>query len=304
MKLDFGEVLTRSFQITWKHKIFWLFSALPTLLSFIIFPFVFVPVFFMDQGYFGDPFFLESPLYVILFVVVMLFIALLSYVLYGVSSSAVMLGTVRTEGGAESFTFRELFNDSKPYWWRVLGVLLLVGLGIFIVFAVIFGCFVLVGAVTAGLGFLCLQPLMLLMYPLMMVVYGMVEVAQVGVVADDLGVTDSIRRGWDLVRENFWRVTLISLIVYLIFYFFSFIITLPIMAVFFFVPLFMLDSGPSAFDPRTMMLFAGGISLLFFPFMALVQGVGMTFMKSAFTLVYLRLSKPQENTPIVLEENA
>ena len=303
MKIDFGEILSSAFQIAWKHKVLWLFSALPTLLSFIIFPIMFVPIFLMEESNFNNPFFVDEPIYVILFVVVMIFISLLSYVLYGISSSAVMLGTVRADGDAERFYFRELFNDSKPYWWRVLGVLLLIGLGVFTVFAVIFACFTLIGAVTAGLGFLCLQPLMFVIYPLMIVIYGIIEIAQVGVVADELSVTDSIRRGWELVRDNFWRVTLISLIVHLIFYILRFIITMPIMAVFVF-GFFFMGGGQAELNPRTMMLFMGGFSLIFFPIIAFMQGIGITFMKSSFTLVYLRLTKPQDNAPVILETNA
>lgn len=303
MNFDFGEILSSAFKITWKHKILWVFSALPTLVSFIIFPLVFVPIFFMDQGSFGDPFFMDSPLYGILFIGFMIFISLLSYVLYGISSSAVILGSIRAEGGAEQFVFSGLFNDSKPYWWRVMGVLLVIGLGFFVIFAVIFGCFALLGAVTAGLGFICLQPLMLLMYPLMMVIYGIIEVSQVGAVADELSVTDSIRRGWDLVRANFWRVMLISLIVYFGMSLLSGIVMLPLMSPLFLIPFFM-DSGMSEFNPRTMMLFMGGFSLIFIPVMGIVQGITLTFMKSTYTLVYLRLTKSQDNSPVVLEENA
>ena len=43
MNFDFGEVLTRAFQITWKNKILWLFSALPTLVTFLVFPIMYVP---------------------------------------------------------------------------------------------------------------------------------------------------------------------------------------------------------------------------------------------------------------------
>jgi hypothetical protein len=54
-----------------------------------------------------------------------------------------------------------------------------------------------------------------------------------------------------------------------------------------------------------MMLFMGGFSLLFIPVMGIVQGFSLTFMKSAYTLVYLRLTKPQDdNAPVVLEANA
>jgi len=50
MNFDFGEILSSAFQITWKRKILWVFSALPIFLSFLIFPLMFVPIFFMDNG--------------------------------------------------------------------------------------------------------------------------------------------------------------------------------------------------------------------------------------------------------------
>lgn len=303
MNFDFGEILARAFQITWKHKILWVFSALPTLVSFLIFPIMFIPIFFLEEGSYNTPFFVESPVYGILFFLFFIFIMLFSYVLYGVSSSAVILGTVRGDGDVERFTFRELFNDSKPYWWRVLGVLLLLGLSISLVFLVIFGCMSIFGAVTIGLGYICMVPLMLLMYPAMMVLYALIEESQVAVVVDELGVTDAIKRAWELVRENFWRIVLISLVVYFGVSILSSVIMVPFMLPFFFIPFFM-DSGMTDFTPRTMMLFMGGFSLLFIPVMALVQGIGLTFMKSTYTLVYLRLTKSQDNAPVVLEDES
>ncbi|HKJ37731.1 MAG TPA: hypothetical protein VJ972_03070, partial [Anaerolineales bacterium] len=289
MKFDFGEILSSAVRITWKHKIMWVFSALPALLSFLIFPVMFVPVFFMDESSYRTPFFIEEPAYIAVFIVFSIVITLLSYALYGISSSAVMFGVMRADSGTESFTFRELLDGSKPYWGRVLGVMLLIGLGIFVIFAAIFACFTLIGAVTMGLGFVCLQPLMLLMYPFMLIVYGIIEESQVAVVADKLGVTDAIRRGWELVRANFWRVVLISLIAYFGVTFLSSIVMFPLMSPFFLIPFFM-DSGMTDFNPRTMMLFMGGFSLLFIPVMALVQGITLTFLKSTYTLVYLRLT--------------
>lgn len=303
MNFDFGEILSSTFKITWKHKILWVFSALPVLLSFLIFPLMFMPVFFMDQGSYNTPFFIDEPIYVVLLVVFSVVVSLLSYILYGISSSAVVLGVFRADEGAERFTFKELFNGSKKYWWRVMGVLLLIGLGVSLVFTVIFGCLALFGAVTGGLGFICMLPLMLLMYPLMMVLYGIVEESQVAVIVDDLGVTDAIKRGWELVRANIWRIVLISLVVYFGISILSSFVMLPLMSPFFFIPFF-LDSGISQINPRTMMLFMGGFSLIFFPVMAFVQGIGITFLKTTYTLVYLRLTKPQDNAPIVLETTA
>jgi len=290
MTFDFGEVLSRAAQITWKHKILWLFSALPTLLSFLFFPVMFMLIFFMEDGSFGQPSFLNDPAFAVFWIVLNIFIVLASYVLYGISSASVMFGTVRADDGAERLTLRELFNDSKKYWLRVLGVLLLIGLGISTIFLVVFGCMALTGAVTAGIGFVCLMPFYLLLYPVMIVLYGFIEESQAAVVVDDLGVVNSIKRGWGLVKANFWRILLISLIVYFGITILSSIVMMPLMMPFFFIPFF-IENQQFEFTPQTMMLIMGAFAVLFIPIMALVQGITITFMKATYTLAYLRLTR-------------
>ena len=303
MNFDFGEILTRAGQITWRHKILWLFSTLPMLISFLVFPIMFLPLFFVDFNSSREPFFIEQPVYIFLFMGFIFFVSLLSFALTAISSSSVTLGVVQVEGGAESLETAKLFDDGKKYWLRILGVMLLVGLGVGIVFTVIFGCLTLFGAVTMGLGFICMQPLFLLMYPLMLVLYAIIEESQAAVVVDDLGVTDAVRRGWELLRANFWRIVLISLIVYVGISILGGIVSLPFMIPFFFFPFF-IDGSSSGFDMRTMMLITGGFTLLLLPVMALVQGIGMTFLKATYAIVYLRLTKPQDTTPAVPEGNA
>jgi hypothetical protein len=116
-------------------------------------------------------------------------------------------------------------------------------------------------------------------------------------------VTDAIRRGWELVRANFWRIVLISLVVYVGVGILSSVVMLPLMSPFFFFS-FLMDGGQFDPSPRTMILFMGGFSLLFLPMMAFVQGIGITFLKSTYALVYLRLTKPQDNAPVVLDEES
>lgn len=302
MTFDFGEILTRAGQITWKHKILWLFSALPTLVSFLIVPIVFLPISFSDFDPYSEPFFVDQPIYAFLFVGFSLFVSLLSFVLYAISSASVTTGVVQAEGGVEKLETMKLFDDGKKYWPRMMGVLLLVGVAVSVGFAVLFACMTLFGAVTMGLGFICIQPLFLLIYPLMLVLYGFIEESQAAVVIDELGVTDAIRRGWELVKANFWRIVLISLIVYLGMTILTFIVTIPFMIPFFFMPFLMQDM--SSFEPRTMMLLTGGFTLLLLPVMALVQGVSITFLKTTYAIVYLRLTRPRVNAAAVIEANA
>jgi hypothetical protein len=303
MNFDFGEILTRAVQITWKHKVLWLFSALPVLLNFLVFPLIVLPIFLSDFDPYSEPFFIDQPIFFFLFIGFSIFISILSFILYAISSSSVMVGVVQVEGGAEKLETMKLFEDGRKYWLRILGIMLLIGLAVSLVFAVIFGCMTLFGAVTMGLGFICMQPILLLMYPFMLVLYGIIEESQAAVVVDDLAVTEAIQRGWELVKANFWRVLLIFLVVYLGMTVLGSIVMMPFMAPFFFMPFFM-DGSRLEADMRTMMLFMGGFSLILLPVMALVQGITITFMKSTYTLVYLRLTRRQEDAPVILEANA
>jgi len=300
MDFDFGEILTRALKITWKHKVLWLFSAMPTIMSFLFVPFMFLPIFFSETDPYREPFFVDQPVYVLLFIGFSLFISALSVVLYGISSSAVTLGVLQVDGGTEKLGTGKLFEDSKPYWWRVLGVLLLSGIGISFIFMVVFGCMTMIGAVTVGLGFICMMPLFLVIYPIMMVLYGFIEISQAAVVVDDIGVTDAIRRGWELVKVNFWRILLISFIVYMGISILSSIIVLPFMTPFFFFP-FLMEGGQFEPNTRTMMLFMGGFSLILFPVMAVIQGITITFLKSTYMIVYLSL-KGIEKPDIEMQE--
>jgi len=300
MHFDFSEILTRALKITWKHKVFWLFSAMPTMVSFLFVPFMFLPIFFSETDPYREPFFVDQPVYVLLFIGFSLFISALSVVLYGISSSAVTLGVLQVDGGTEKMEVGKLFEDSKPYWWRVLGVLLLIGIGISFIFMVVFGCMTMIGAVTVGLGFICMMPFFLVIYPIMMVLYGFIEISQAAVVVDDIGVTDAIRRGWELVKVNFWRILLISFIVYMGISILSSIVVLPFMTPFFFFP-FLMEGGQFEPNLRTIMLFMGGFSLILILVMAVIQGVTITFLKSTYTIVYLSL-KGIEKPDIEMQE--
>lgn len=302
MKFDFGEILTSAGQITWKYKVLWLFSALPTLLSVIIVPLVFVPFIITDWDPYGTPYFVESPLYFVIFISVITVFSILNLILYGISYSSLTLGVLRVEGGAKKLGASDLFNGGRKFWWRILGVMLLISIAFSLVILVIFGFMSLMGVLTMGLGFICLQPLFLLIYPLALVLYGIIEESQAAVVVDDLGVIDAIQRGWQLVKTNFWRILLISFIVYFAISLLGGLVAMPFMIPFFFMP-FLMD-GSSAPDMRTIMLITGGITLLMIPVMALVQGVGMTFLKAAYTVTYLRLTRPKEDAPVIVEANA
>ncbi len=300
MNFDFGEVLTRAVQITWKHKALWLFGALPSLVGIIAIPLFFGGLLFTGFDQSGNPLFFTEPLYFVFFFIGIAFFSLLSVILYGLSSASLTAGALRAEDGAESLSLLDLFNEGKTYWLRTLGVWLLLTVTIGAAFFVFFACLSLFGVLTAGVGFLCIQPLILLTYPLMLVVYGGVEEALAALIADNLDIFASIQRGWELLKARFWSIFLLSFIVYFAVAVLNMLVVLPFMLPFFFSPFVLRDTA----DMRNLMLLAGGISLLLVPVTALVQGVGITFQKAAYAITYLRLTRPKADVSIVSETNA
>lgn len=290
MNFDVGEVLTHAWQITWKHKILWVFNMFPVLLSFLFIPIVFIPMFFLGPNALIRQDVVDSPTYVSAFIAFNLFLTALSILVYASGAASSSLGILRVENGSERLSFRDLLQDGLDYFWRVLGVSLLIGAAISTVVLLLFGCMMLVGTATLGLGMICLQPLFLLLYPAMLLAYSLVEQSQAAVIADKLGVAAAIRRAWALLRANFWGFVLVSLVLYFGIFILSSIVMLPFMAPFLFLPL-VADSSRTGLDFQALGWILLAFSLILLPVLALVQGFSMTMMKSAFMILYLRLTR-------------
>lgn len=302
MNFDFGEVLTRAGQITWKHKILWLISALPALTGIFILPLLFGLFFLSEFDQYGQPRFVEEPLLLVPFFLGGIFVALLGFILTGIAGATVTFGVLRAEDGEEALSVRSLVEGAQKYWLRTLGIMFLTSVIFSFGYLILFGCLMLFGLLTLGLGFLCALPLIILLSPLMLVVYGFIEEALAAIVADDLGVIPAIERAWELVKANFWGILLLSFIVYFAISLLSGFISAPFMTPSSFMPFFTDGSMP---DMRVIMLFIAGLTLLMFPLMLLVQGVGITFFKAAYAIAYLRLTRPkQADAPLISEANA
>ena len=297
MSFEIGEVLSRPLHITWRHKSFWGFVILPMLISFLAIPLYFVPLIFLEGNSSISPSLFENPIFIVLIVAFHLILAFASLILVAFGYSSLTLGVVRVERGGQGLAFRELVKDGMIYFPRMLGVVLIVYVGFSLIFFAIFAFLILFGALTAGIGFICAQPLFILLYPIAMMVYAFSEQSQAAVVADEMGVTQAISRGWELLKANFWRLVLISFIIYMGISILSSIIIIPFMLPFFFIPLLF---GSSDFDVQTFGLTMTGFMLLLLPVMALVQGVTITYMKSCYILVYLRLTR-SSNFPVAAE---
>src|SRR5215204_3072120 len=141
MNFNFGEVLTRAWQIIWKHRVLWIFGILAGC----------------SQG--GSRFnsgsnggggnggygtgstnfppqlerFFEiisqnATAFIGLAVALVCIFWIVSIFLGTIGRIGLIRGTWQVEGGMQNLIFGQLFSESTPYFWRIFGLSLVVGL--------------------------------------------------------------------------------------------------------------------------------------------------------------------------------
>jgi hypothetical protein len=185
-------------------------------------------------------------------------------------------GTVQAEQGKEKLAFGELFSGSLPYFWRIFLLYLLVGLAVFLV-------------ILALILSICLSPLVCLMIPVAWVVNIVLEQASVAIIVEDLGLTDGLKRGWEIVRLNAGTMAIMWLVLVLgIGLIGGLIIALPLM----------LSLGPviAAVIAGGEDAVWGGLAVAaicfvaWLPFLIVLGGIMRSYIGSAWTLTFLRLT--------------
>jgi hypothetical protein len=309
MTLNFGEVLTRAWQITWRYKILWLFGILAgcnrssgggSSSNYQVSQDQTGPQFqqfeqWMEQA--GNWMTENWWIFVLLILVALVLIAV-SIFLGTIGRIGLIRGTLQAEGGAASLSFSELFSGSLRHFWPVFGLSLLIG----IIFAAIIGSLVVAGIVTAGIGFLCLAPVLCIIVPVTIAVNLILEQAFVAIVKENLGIVDGWKRGLEVARANIGPILLMGIILFVIGLVAGVLIALP--AILIVVPSAIAFAAGQGQDMTPLMI-AGVLFLVYLPILLVLQGILNTYMGSAWTLTYLRLTAPKEdNTPTLIEANA
>src|SRR5439155_6572010 len=200
--MDYGKMLSRAWQLTWQHKVLWIFGILAALVSAgnwgsstrtstsrsgtAVPPEI--------QQLFARPEFIAL---VVAGVAILLCIALALIVLATIGRAALIGGIQRAdERGA--VTLREAWSIGTHYFWRLLGIAL-----VLIAPAVVFIMVAVLGAVaTFGLGLLLIIPLAcvgaLAYIPFAIVAH----FAQYAVVLNDMGVGVALRKAWAVLQAN------------------------------------------------------------------------------------------------------
>ncbi len=302
MNFDFGEVLTRAWQITWKHKVLWVISLLPFLMALLFFPVWLVLAFQRNFDFDKLSVWMQNPVLIAVVIVIYLVFIVINVFLQVASRSSVTFGVYRAELAIQPIAFVDLLKNGLQYFWRILGVSLLVGVGITVVFFSFFACLVALSIVTMGMAAFCLQPLILLMIPFIWLVMAFIEQSELAIVADGMNITNSVKQAYELIKANIWKYLLITIIIYLGMGLLTSLVTFPFMIPMFFFMMSNLDANPDFTDMIRIQAILGSVIL---PLLAVIQGFSLTYMKSAMMLVYLHLTRSQaSNVPVLLEANA
>ncbi|MFN2118852.1 MAG: hypothetical protein ACK2T0_00485 [Anaerolineales bacterium] len=222
---------------------------------------------------------------VVVFILLAVALAALAVFLGTMGRIGLIRGTFEADQGAERLAFKELFRGGLPYFWRVFGLTFLIGLAFFIIFLPL----VLFGVVTAGVGFLCILPLLCVLALLAWGVGILVHLANAAIVVENLGLVQGMRRAWEAASRKVGAVLIIWLVTALIGLVVGFVIALPVLLIV--VPAavgyFTTGQGMSS-----AFLVAGGACLtIYLPVLVVASGVLTAYVESVWALTFLRLTR-------------
>ena len=308
---NFGEVLTRAWKNIWKHRVLWIFGILAgcarggggsggsggggnSRFQTGDLPF--------SGGRIGQVMeqtgqYLKDNLWIILVVIlVLMLLGLISFALGMIGRVGMIKGTVLAENGAERIAFGEVWSDSLPYFWRIFGLNFLVGLAIIVLIIP----FVLLGVVTAGVGLVCLIPILCLLVPVGWALSIIIEQAQAAIVLEDLSIVGGFKRGWQIVKSNPGPVVVMSLILGIGGAVAGGVIAIPLIIAF--IPIIVgFGSLRETFAPLYIAL---ACCLAYAPVLIILNGIMTAFIQSAWALTFMKLAQPKEDAPLIFEANA
>jgi len=220
-------------------------------------------------------------------------------------------GTSQADDGVERLIFGQLFGESTPYFWRVFGLSLIVAIPVLVVLAaliagvVAFAISASGGNDAANVGLLGMIPLLIgcfcLLIPVMFVVGMIIRQAERAIVLEGMPLLPALSRGWEVFRKNLGPIILMAIILAVIGFIVGFVIAIPVIII---VLPAVIAFAASEAQNWTPLIFMGIGLCIYIPISLVVNGIMTAYIESAWTLTYMRLTKPQDNAPVMLEANA
>ena len=325
MNFNFGEVLTRAWQIVWKRRVLWIFGILagcsrggsnfnwnmnsgssgggsngvppnlpPEVLRFF--------QLFAENW--------QSFLAIMLAVICIIWIV--TIFLGTIGRIGLIRGTWLAETGG-NLAFGQLFSESMPSFWRVFGLSLVVGIPFLVIIGAVVASFVAFGVATSqvgdseGLGFLALLPFLFcclcLLVPIGVVVNLIIRQSERAIVLENANILESLSRGWEIFRRNLGPIIVMALILWVIGLVVGFVIAIPVLIVALPATFAFIAGGGSGPNWNALYI-AFACMCLLTPFLWLINGILTAYVESTWTLTYMQITRPPDNPPVMIEANA
>jgi len=326
LKINLGEILSKAWKIVWKFKVLWVFGILAGCggNNGNSFNYNGGSSGNGGRGYGNDgqiPDFLRSfekmrpeqaireflNQYLAMIVGVILLLCVLWFLFYFLGlmgKIGLIKGASQADAGVETLTFGEIWTESLPYFWRMFGLNLLIGLPFFLLIVIVVGGLAFAGVSMAGNGpssaetgilFVGLIGVFLALICVIsfisMLIGMLVEQAQNAIVLEDLGILESLGRGWNVFKSSFLSVLVVAIILGVIGWIIGLVMALPMIAIA--VPAVIGMAAVSSAGSENVILpliIAGGCCLLYFPVLLVLSGILQAYTQSVWTLTYRRLT--------------
>ena len=296
--MNYFEILAQTWKTIWNHKVILAFGLLAMLVPGLVGLLMGGLMLFFSFDTFNlfERMMNNETWFVLAWLGFLGVFMLLSFFSTGVGWTGVFKGTFEVGKGKKNITFSELWGMSWPYIARVLGILFLVGLGLSLFF--VFPA--MLGILTAGLAFLCMLPMMLILIPLSFLSQMYMSLSIASSIADNADIFTALKRAWEVTLKNFWPLVLMSLLLYLVQMAAGMVISIPAWGA---QMLFMFPIMSENVHPEMKFRFFGIFMMIIMPLAFLIQGAAQTYVNSAWMLVYLdRTSTSQSSeTPVFVE---
>jgi hypothetical protein len=285
--MNFGEVLTRAWEIIWKHKVLWIFGLLASLAGGgensvnwrmdLNDRNVNIPFGNFERVFEQVPFWLPLLIFMAILVIVVVLI-----VLGTIGRSGLVHGAWRADEGVERLTFSQLFNEGMVYFWRVL----LLGIIIWAVGLAVVMALTIPAVLTLGLALLCLWPLYCLLIPFFYLLNVVFNLAIVAVVGENRGIMDGLSRGWEVFRSRMGEIIVMSLVLVIGVLIVNFIISLPMLLVAAPLAAAVMRGGDVVL--RGGLAISAVLFLLYLPILLAASAIVRSYMDTAWTLIFRR----------------
>ena len=321
-KVSIGEVLSKAWRIIWKFKVLWIFGILAGCaggngsrfnfngnsfgnntnngqLPQFMRPFANTrPDLLIQQilsGYAG---------FIALGIVLLCVLWFVFFFLGVMGKTALIKGASKADLGVEKMSFGELWTESTPYFWRMFGLKLLVGLPFFLLFVILlvglgfagYASFtngaqggglaaIIFGLVGIFIGVTCF-------IAILSIIVGMVvEQAQNAIVLEDLGIIQGLVRGWNVFKSAVLTIILMVIIMSVFGWIIGLILALPFIAIA--IPAAIGMAGAFAAKARgliALLVLAGCCLIAYLPVLLVLSGILQAYTQTVWTLVYRRLT--------------